>query len=368
MYEKKLPFGEPFYFKGKYEVDKVYDLYIQNLCCSFEIKEGKIPTIQLKNSRFFLGNEYLTSSNNEIVSLTLTNIDLELFFENYNVYDLTYFDGYKFRSKKGFFNEYIEKYIKIKNDATISGNKGMRTIAKLMLNSLYGKFALSLETTNKKPYLEENVVHYVNQEKEERDGLYIPVGAFITAYAREKTIRASQAIKDYSIKKYNKDLYVYSDTDSIHTLLSIEECKKILNIDDVKLGFWKHENTFKKGKYIRQKTYVNENYNNELEITCAGMPKKCIFKKTIKRFNLKKYNFVSKEKIKTKKYKRSYYFLVNNTSKKIEKFTLDKFKKGFSCGGNLQYKHVEGGVLLVDDGFTIKYDKLTKFLDKKVKG
>lgn len=60
-------------------------------------------------------------------------------------------------------------------------------------------------------------------------------GSFITAYAREKTIRTSQAITDYSIKEYGKDLYIYSDTDSIHTMLPIEDLKKFCEIDDVKL-------------------------------------------------------------------------------------------------------------------------------------
>ena len=35
-------------------------------------------------------------------------------------------------------------------------------------------------------------------------------GIFITSYAREITIRTSQAIKDYSLNKYGIDLYCYS--------------------------------------------------------------------------------------------------------------------------------------------------------------
>ena len=60
-------------------------------------------------------------------------------------------------------------------------------------------------------------------------------GCFITAYARKKTIETSQKIKEYSINKYGKDLYIYSDTDSIHTLLNIEELKKFCEIDDYEL-------------------------------------------------------------------------------------------------------------------------------------
>ena len=63
MYEKKLPFGEPIFFNGKYEEDKVYNLYIQMITCSFKIKENKIPTIQIKHNLNYKSNEYLESSN-----------------------------------------------------------------------------------------------------------------------------------------------------------------------------------------------------------------------------------------------------------------------------------------------------------------
>ena len=79
------------------------------------------------------------------------------------------------------------------------------------------------------------IVKYKLGDKDSKKGLYIPIGCFITAYARNKTIRTSQAIRDYSIKKYGIDKYVYSDTDSCHTLLSIEELKKFCEIDDYDL-------------------------------------------------------------------------------------------------------------------------------------
>ena len=53
----------------------------------------------------------------------------------------------------GIFTEYIDKWITRKNEATISGNKGQRTLAKLMLNALYGKFATSLDVQSKIPYM-----------------------------------------------------------------------------------------------------------------------------------------------------------------------------------------------------------------------
>ena len=78
MYEKPLPFGEPIYFEGEYKEDNIYPLYIQMITCSFKIKKDKIPTIQLKNSSGFKPNEYLESSNDEIICLVLTNGNLKV--------------------------------------------------------------------------------------------------------------------------------------------------------------------------------------------------------------------------------------------------------------------------------------------------
>lgn len=323
MYDRKLPFDLPKYFEGKYEEDKIYNLYIQRITCSFKIKENKIPTIQIKNNMSFISNEYLETSDEEIVCLTLTNIDLKLFLEHYNVYNLKYIEGWKFKSVNGLFKEYIDKWISIKNQATISGNLGQRTLAKLQLNSLYGKYATTLEVQSKIPYLsEDDVVHYSLSDKEDKDGIYLPVGSFITAYAREITIRTSQKIKEYSLKKYGKDMYIYSDTDSIKTLLPVEELTQFCDIDNVRLGAWKNEGIATKGKWIRQKCYLEE-IDGKMHITCAGMPKSC-------------YSQVE----------------------------WDKFKVGLTVGGKLTFKHVKGGVKLVETEFTIKDDKVKKIIKK----
>ena len=347
MYEKLLPYGEGILFEGEYKQDNYYPLYIQSFTCSFELKEGKIPTVQLKDKHYkweYLPNEYVTTSNGNIINLIMTNIDMKLFFENYNVYDLKFINGWKFKAMKGLFRKYIDKWIKVKNEATISGNKGMRTLAKLMLNSLYGKFATSLEVKSKVPYLSENgVVKYSITEGEEKKGIYIPMGVFITSYAREKTIRTSGAIKEYSIKKYGKDLYCYSDTDSIHTLLPIEELKLFCDIDDVELGKWKHESSFEEAKFVRQKCYV-EKFHGEYNITCAGLPKKCMYKK---------------EGIKDSLFYKTYEMDISGKEQEVEKeFKLKDFEVGFTASGKLSFKHVRGGVILTPTEFSIKEQKI----------
>lgn len=320
MYEK-LPFGNPIFYNGKYENDPLYPLYIQTISCIFELKENMIPTIQIKNNISFLPNEYVKSSNGDLVTLTLTSVDLELFLKHYNTYEIKYHSGWKFKSIKGLFTNYIDIWNKKKIDAKKENNKALYLIAKLMLNSLYGKFGLNPNVRSKYPYLnEDGIVKYKLYDPEIRKPIYIPIASFITSYARYKTITTSQKIKDYSIEKYKKDLYVYSDTDSIHCLFdSDNELKDIIEIDDYKLGAWKLESTFTRGKYLRQKCYIELNENNKLNVTVAGLPKKLGNIITFENFNV---GFTTEN--------------LNITDKK------------------LTYKHVKGGVLLVDTDFTIK--------------
>ena len=317
-----LPYGKPIFFEGKYKSNLLYPLYIQRLSCAFELKEGKIPTIQLKNNPSYNPTEYLSSSNGDIITLTLTNVDLKLFLENYDVKYLSYSCGWQFKRVKGLFNDYINTWSNNKIEAKKNGNKALYMISKLMLNSLYGKFAKNPYNRSKYPYInEDGKVSYRLGDIEEGKGLYIPIGAFITSYAREKTIRTSQAIRDYTLKTYGKDYYIYSDTDSIHMLeLPEEELKSFVDIDDFILGYWKLESKFKRGKFLRQKCYIEQDYEDKINVTVAGLPKK-----------LGKY------------------------------VTFDNFKVGFSLLASdtsiehkLTYKHVDGGVMLVETDFTIK--------------
>lgn len=325
MYEL-LPIGMPVFFTGKYEENKTFPLYVQQISCEFEIKENMIPTIQIKHSLSFQNNEYLTSSKGEIVVLYLTNIDLELFLSHYNIKNITYESGFMFQGMRGMFNDYITFWKGKKDEAKSQKNKPQEMIAKLMLNSLYGKFAKSRKMSQKYPILEDDIVKYKTTDPEIVEGNYLPIGFFITSYARYKTITSSQKIKDYSIKKYGIDKYIYSDTDSIHTTLTDkEEISQFLEVDAYKLGAWKFENEdnlFTRGKFLREKCYIEESkeYNEEtqtydtiIHTTIAGLPKKLG-----KNVNFKNFN------------------------------------KGFTCDGKLRFKHVKGGVVLVNTPFSIK--------------
>lgn len=154
LYSKPLPFGEPIFFEGEYKEDKIYSLYVQMISANFKVKEGYIPTIQIKSKfgykSMFKENEYLESSNGEYVTFVLTSVDLKLFLEHYEqVEPIVYHSGWKFKEITGLFSKYIDKWTERKIKAGKEGNGGQRQIAKLMLNALYGKFATSLKAQRK---------------------------------------------------------------------------------------------------------------------------------------------------------------------------------------------------------------------------
>ena len=318
-----MPIGNPIYYQGEYKEDILYPLFIQRISCSFKLKKGKIPSIQLKKTLGYLPTEYIETTNGDIVTLTLTSVDYKLLFMQYDVDDITYHDGFKFKRLKGIFTNYINYWTNEKIEAKKNNNTAMYRIAKLMLNSLYGKFGLNPRVRSKYPIIDpkEDKVSYKLYPQEIRDSVYCPVASFITAYSRYDIITTSQAIRDYTMKTYGRDYYIYSDTDSIHMLkLSDEELSKIIKIDDFKLGYYKKESEAIRGIYIRQKCYLEVDPTGKVNTTVAGFPKR-----------LGKY------------------------------VTVENFKKGFSIKASekekdhkLAFKHVKGGVLLVDTDFTIK--------------
>ena len=327
MYENYLPFGTPIFFNGKYKHDPIYPIYTQMIRCQFELKKGKIPTIQIKYGYSFRANEYLTTSGDTEVVLCLNSVDLEIFLDHYDVYNLEYISGWKFKATKGLFTEYIDKWSNNKIQAKKDGNHGLYLISKLFLNSLYGKFGTDTRVRSKIPYLaDDNEIHYKDGETEYKDGIYIAMASFITSYARRKTITSAQKIMDNHKNGLSKAQFVYADTDSLHIILNGEDENKFLNesnldISPTKLGAWKFESKFNKAKFLRQKCYIenstedidNPDPDYNLKITVAGMPTTC-------------------------------HPYVNFKNSRI----------GASYKGKKQPKNVPGGVVLSEIDFTIK--------------
>lgn len=142
-------------------------------------------------------------------------------------------------------------------------------------------------------------------------------------------------------------MYLYSDTDSIHTTLCLQDLEKICEIDDVKLGAWKNEGFATRAKFIRQKCYVEEFYK---KVKYNGKIKHIKYKNS-KILKIKGY----------KKYKKLKITCAGLPPRCYHNVTWENFKTGFKCNDKLTYKHVKGGVKLVETEFSIKEDK---FLSK----
>ena len=303
------PYGEPIYFTGEYQKNDKYPLYFQRFYCDFKLKPEHLPTIQMKNTAGYIPTEYVTESLNDSVPLTLTSVDLALFFDQYDVYNYRPIDGYMYKAGEKLFDTYIDYFYKQKQQAKQEKNYARYQLAKLMLNSFYGKMATNPICASRWPTLKDNRLAYLPGEIESREPVYIPVGCFCTAYARDVTIRAAQSCFDR---------FMYADTDSLHVLGDYDVPG--LDVDDYRLGAFKHENTFTQAKYLRPKLYMEEMITgrgdsfilNDWTVTGAGMTK------SVK-----------------------------------QQVTIESFEYGAMFDGKLTTKVVPGGTVLVDTTFKI---------------
>lgn len=296
------PYGEGQYYIGEYKPNKTFPLYVCHIIAHFSLKENHLPMIQLKKNPLFIPTEYITDSK-EDVELYLTSVDFELFKDQYNIDDIRFIDGFMYQGKEGLFDSYIDHWYKTKSESKHEGNYAMYQLSKLMLNSFYGKMATNPIVSSRWPEIDKdkNIVVLKPGEPETKEPIYIPVGVFCTAYARDVTIRAAQSCFER---------FCYADTDSLHVIGDYDV--EGLPVDDYKLGYFKHESTFTRARYLRAKLYAEE-IDGKLDVKGAGMTK------AVK-----------------------------------DQVTMDNFNYGTVFSGKLQQITVPGGIVLKDTTFNIK--------------
>lgn len=365
------PIGTPKFWKGDYIPDEAIGdrkYYFVRIKTRFYLKDGMLPFIQIKGSWMYKGTECLESSDvlnpntgeysafykdldgnikDTRVEMTMTMVDYKLFLEHYHVVDFEILDGCWFGAVKGLFDEYIDKYRKIK----IESIGAMRESAKLFLNNLYGKMASSTDSSFKLAYVKEDgVVGFMPIHANDKKPGYIPIGSAITSYARNFTIRAAQ--KNYH--GVNERGFIYADTDSIHCDLEPHEVKGI-TVNDKEFCCWKLEATWDEAIFTRQKTYIEHVVSENLKpldepyynIKCAGMPKKCknLFELSMKGYEPKEDDKYTQEELD---------FLYDKKANKPIVRTLKDFKVGLKVPGKLMPKRILGGILLVETNYEMR--------------
>lgn len=313
MYTQKYPVGKAYEYVGNIKnVNtgmKDYYYFCMIKVNHVKLRKGYLPTLQIKNNFMFKANEYIKKIDEEYpVTLYLTQTDFELLQKHYTIGYIEFVGGLYCALQADLFKNYIDKFMQMKKES--KGAK--REIAKLFLNSLYGKFASKRTTHYKIIELQpDGTMKYKTILTDElKSSVNIAIGCCVTAFAREYTIKASQL---------NYKYHCYSDTDSMHLCCDITEVKGVF-IDDKELGAWKLENTFEEAKFLRQKTYC-EKIKGQYHVTGCGMNADC---KNI---------------------------VIDN----INDMGLDWFAEGVTIiNGKLTPKLVNGGTVLVNSTFTIK--------------
>lgn len=352
----KFPVGHGKYGRGYYKKFENYNpanYYFQRFRCCFRLKKGKLPFVKIRKNYLYNSRECLTSSDIVIepcqvgditvdtkciienqVELCYTQTELELFLDHYDVYNMEYLDYIEFHSISGIFDEYINTWFQQKSHAKTPVE---RTIAKLMLVNLYGKFCTKKLSSFKVPYYnpDKDAISFYEQSASDNTPGHIAMGSAIISEARCFHIKNCQ-------KAHDKGIFCYSDTDSMHICGEIPEGIEFRFADNELLTY-KLESEWKEGWFQHPKRYIEKIKNKDgsysLSVTCAGLPDrgKDLLRCSMGDLDKKELGEISEAEKKFISRKRTY----------------KDFTTGISIPGKLRVKRIKGGVILNESEFTI---------------
>src|SRR5690606_6593392 len=153
----------------------------------------------------------------------------------------------------------------------------MQNRAKIDINSFYGKFGEEIVKEGKTPHLEydeelgEEVVVWKTDRVDiarEYNRKFLPVAIAITAWGRRQLVEMANELGEH---------FLYCDTDSVHYIKGggqdkVDQAVQTGKIDMSKdtLGAWDFEGSFKRGRFLRAKCYMEEDFEGNLLATVAG--------------------------------------------------------------------------------------------------
>lgn len=319
----KLPYGTPLVidYPSLEELNKIS----KNKCVFLEIenitgvlREEKLPIIP-KNKCDKLGSSMLYKTILHGDSLGVFLEEFELINKHYELFNFEIKRAYIFKSATGkIFKEYVDKFteLKIHYAKKIDGKENPnydecgRQNAKLMQNTLYGKFGMRIDKESVlKMFIDDA---WITKKKETNEGKYIYpiISARITSLARVYMFSI--------IDQMPYEQFLYMDTDSIHFLESnkfnLNTLKLIDKIDSAKLGYFDNEDNTFCSIYLAPKKYAfYSEETGKLEIKCAGLP--------------------------------------DDAKKEIS--TIAQFYYGYESKSKLQQKYIKGGIKLTSIQFRI---------------
>lgn len=247
-----MKYGIPSKYVGstvdvKPDNDKFYIAQVTRLKAT--IHEGKHPF--LKRSTTFTNDkvyepyiDWTAKEKDGRLNTVLCSVDILWLYENYDVHEIEFGRVYYFEEDKEYtksVREHIKHWKSKKEQAT---NKTDRQYAKLMLNTIWGRWGMfekEVDDAGHKIDIGDKDTNYVS-------------AIFTTAYAR--------VYLNKMMNWFSEDL-LYTDTDSVHFLFGnkvkdVKDLKKKLEkvLDAKVFGMWDFEKEFDEAKYMKAKTYA----------------------------------------------------------------------------------------------------------------
>lgn len=269
--------------------------WIAEAVVRFELKKNKLPCIakrqlSIKPIEFDLDSDlkWLHSSDG-LVQMTFSSIDYLTYQESYEFEVIEWGTSYHWAQKvhseirnfvlknnkdKVEFRGQAKQLVKQGGDAEkINELLALAQRAKINNNAFYGKFGEEIVKIGKNVVIQENgSIEYVESREEVLTPFkrkYLPVAIAVTAYARRHLVKVANLLGED---------FIYCDTDSVYfrehgyTSIQIARLEGDLVIDVLELGAWSMDGKYQRMKALRPKTYITEDEEGKIEVTCAGLP------------------------------------------------------------------------------------------------
>lgn len=257
MRDSPMPVGSPIWYDGEYRRDDDYPLHIDVIAFDARLKTGKTATLTNILPVWGYGGERLDSTLG-VVTMPVTDVDWETLTENYDIHVWEHVGGWKFRESHGLYCTYVDKWFHVKQTET--GER--RQMAKLLLNSLVGKFGASLyrPMLHPKPSVDGGVDFTVDKPGSANSLAWLPTAAYVNAYGRRIL---SRAMND------NAGRVIYADTDGM--ILEGLDAPMGIETDDRKLGAWKNDHTYDRLRILGNRKYCGVETGGDTVMRLSGV-------------------------------------------------------------------------------------------------
>lgn len=270
QFDKEYPVGKPEYYNEPGMAEFIFNRWLEDknglgfLSASVFIPDQQIPPLPCKMGKLVFPCGYVYG--------TWTFEELEYSIKNCGVKILEYYEVCFFQNTFPVFKRFKDCFYQMKVKATEEKNESLRTLAKLMLNVMYGYTGMTRDKTQLKPFSElPNCCEVIYADEElgfievpadiNAEYIQVQIASYVTSRARLVLLDALRKVNEMG------NVY-YCDTDSI--VCDVPMPSEMVH--STKLGFWDLESQPLKAVFLRPKVYA-EFYEKNTNVKFKGVTK-----------------------------------------------------------------------------------------------